>query len=210
VIVRFLFLSRSLNGDDTMTRAHLFFSFIALTLFSSVLVSQQKEQTAVNKKSIYDFSMKTIDGKDQSLADFKGNVLLIVNVASQCGYTPQYKDIESVYEKYKKKGFKVLAFPANNFGEQEPGTDQEIKTFCESKYSVTFDLFSKISVKGDDQHPLYRYITKDSPYPGDVKWNFQKYLVDKNGTIVAMFPSRVKPTDQAFIEKLEALLSPGA
>ena len=164
----------------------------------------------MSNQSVYDFSMKTIDGKEQSLADFKGNVLLIVNVASFCGFTPQYKDLESVYEKYKAKGFRILAFPANNFGEQEPGTDQEIKTFCESKYSVTFNLFSKISVKGDDQHPLYRYITKDSPCPGDIKWNFQKYLVDKNGTIVAMFPSRVKPTDNVFVEKLEALLSPGA
>lgn len=193
-----------------MTRAHLFFSFIFLTLFSSVLVSQQKEQAAVNNKSIYDFSMKTIDGKDESLADFKGSVLLVVNVASLCGYTPQYKDLEAVYEKYKQKGFKILAFPANNFGEQEPGSDQEIKTFCQSNYSVTFNLFSKISVKGEDQHPLYRYITKDSPFPGDVKWNFQKYLVDKNGAIVAMFPSRVKPTDKAFIDKLESLLNPGA
>jgi len=193
-----------------MMRSSFFLSFILLNLLSSVIVSQPKEQTAVDKKSIYDFTMKTIDGKEKSLADYKGDVLLVVNVASLCGYTPQYKDLEEVYEKYKEKGFHILAFPANNFGEQEPGTDSEIKTFCESKYSVTFDLFSKISVKGDDQHPLYRYITKDSPFPGDVKWNFQKYLVDKKGNIVAMFPSRVKPTDKQFIEKVESLLAQGA
>ncbi len=193
-----------------MTRLNLFLTFMFLILLSSVLVSQPKEQTAVEKKSIYDFTMKSIEGKDISLADYKGEVLLVVNVASLCGYTPQYKDLEEVFEKYKGKGFRILAFPANNFGEQEPGSDKEIKTFCESKYNVTFDLFSKISVKGDDQHPLYRYLTKDSPFPGDVKWNFQKYLVDKQGNIVAMFPSRVKPSDKAFIEKLESLLSQGA
>jgi glutathione peroxidase len=192
-----------------MMRTSYFFSFILLILFSSVLVSQPKEQTAVDKKSIYDFTMKTIDGKEKSLADYKGEVLLVVNVASQCGFTPQYKDLEEVFEKYKDKGFRILAFPANNFGEQEPGSNQEIKTFCQTNYSVTFDLFSKISVKGDDQHPLYRYITKESPFPGDVKWNFQKYLVDKDGNIVAMFPSRVKPTDKAFIEKVESLLGQG-
>ena len=186
-----------------------FLPFILLILFTSVLVSQPKEQTLVDTKSIYDFTMKTIDGKAKSLADYKGEVLLVVNVASQCGYTPQYKDLEEVFEKYKGKGFRILAFPANNFGEQEPGSDQEIKTFCQTNYSVTFDLFSKISVKGDDQHPLYSYITKESPFPGDVKWNFQKYLVDKNGNIVAMFPSRVKPTDKAFIEKVESLLGQG-
>ena len=192
-----------------MMRLNLSLSFISLILLASVLVSQPKEQAAVEKKSIYDFTMKSIDGKDKHLADYKGEVLLVVNVASLCGYTPQYRDLEEVFEKYKGKGFRILAFPANNFGEQEPGSDKEIKTFCESKYSVTFDLFSKISVKGGDQHPLYQYITKDSPFPGDVKWNFQKYLVDKQGNIVAMFPSRVNPTDKSFIDKLESLLDNG-
>jgi len=192
-----------------MRRSGFILPILFSILLSSVLVSQPKEQKAVDMKSIYDFTMKTIDGKEKSLADYKGEVLLVVNVASFCGFTPQYKDLEEVFEKYKEKGFRILAFPANNFGEQEPGTDKEIKTFCESKYNVTFDLFSKISVKGDDQHPLYRYITKDSPFPGDVKWNFQKYLVDKKGNIVAMFPSRVKPTDKPFTEKLESLLGQG-
>ena len=190
-----------------MARSILFTSLTALLVLPLLLFSQTKENPPVNQKSIYDFTMKTIDGKERSLADYKGDVLLVVNVASFCGFTPQYKDLEQVYEKYKGKGFRILAFPANNFGKQEPGSDSEIKTFCESKYNVTFDMFSKISVKGDDQHPLYQYITKDSPFPGDIKWNFQKYLVDKKGNIVAMYPSRVKPTDQTVIDKIESLLN---
>jgi glutathione peroxidase len=177
-------------------------SFLTL----STAAAQKKEITPVETKGLYSFVMKTIDGKDRPLADYKGKVLLVVNVASFCGNTPQYKDLEEVYQKYRGKGFVVLGFPANNFGEQEPGTDAEIKTFCDTKYSVTFDLFSKISVKGGDQHPLYHFITKDSPFPGEVKWNFQKYIVDKHGTIVAMYPPKVKPTDKDVIEKLESLL----
>jgi len=161
----------------------------------------------VDQQGIYGFTMKTIDGKDKHLADYKGKVLLIVNVASFCGNTPQYKDLEEVYLKYKEKGFAILGFPANDFGAQEPGTDQEIKDFCSTKYDVTFDLFSKISVKGVDQHPLYRYITTESPFPGDVRWNFQKYLVDRDGNIVAMFPSKMKPKESQVIEKIESLLN---
>ena len=193
-----------------MTRAKTVFLLLPFLVLSSAAFSRQKEQSAVDtKKTIYDFTMKTIDGKDKSLADYKGDVLLVVNVASFCGYTPQYKDLETTYEKYKGKGFKILGFPANNFGQQEPGSDKEIKDFCESKYNVTFDLFSKISVKGDDQHPLYRYLTNDTPFRGDVKWNFQKYLVDRKGNIVAMFPSKVKPTDKEFVEEVETLLNQG-
>jgi glutathione peroxidase len=180
----------------------------ALILFPPIhqLITQPPADAATGSKNIYSFTMKTIDGKEKSLSDYKGKVLLVVNVASLCGFTPQYKDLEATYLKYKDKGFRILAFPANNFGHQEPGTDKEIKQFCQSKYSVTFDMFSKISVKGDDQHPLYQYLTKDSPFPGEVKWNFQKYLVDRDGNIVAMFPSRVKPTDKEVVEKIEALL----
>lgn len=180
---------------------------VPIMLFLTLQVfAQQKGKPNVDNKGIYTFTMKTIDGTEKPLAKYKGNVLLVVNVASFCGYTPQYKDLEAVYEKYKNKGFQILAFPANNFGEQEPGSDKEIKEFCEMNYKVTFDMFSKISVKGEDQHPLYQYITKESPFPGDVKWNFQKYLVDKHGNIVAMFPSKIKPTDSEFIQKLETLL----
>jgi glutathione peroxidase len=156
---------------------------------------------------LYGFTMKTIDGKERSLAEYKGRVLLLVNVASQCGYTPQYKDLEEVYQKYKKSGLMVLGFPANNFGAQEPGTDEEIKEFCSTTYSVTFDMFSKISVKGEDQHPLYKYLTTQTQVPGEVKWNFQKYLVDRKGTVVAMIPTKTKPTNDDVVSKIEALLA---
>jgi glutathione peroxidase len=179
-----------------------------LMLFPPIhqLFTQPHAGPATDPKNIYSFTMKTIDGKEKSLSDYKGEVVLVVNVASFCGFTPQYKDLEATYLKYKDEGFRILAFPANNFGQQEPGSDTEIKQFCQTKYDVTFDLFSKISVKSPDQHPLYQYLTKDSPFPGDVKWNFQKYLVDREGNVVAMFPSRVKPTDKKVVEKIEALL----
>jgi glutathione peroxidase len=151
--------------------------------------------------------MKTIDGKDKLLSDYKGKVLLVVNVASKCGHTPQYKGLEALYQKYGKEGFMILGFPANNFFRQEPGTDSEIKEFCTTKYNVTFDMFSKISVKGDDQHPLYQYLTKESPFPGDVKWNFQKYLVDRNGSIVAKFDPKVEPEDTTVIQAVEKYLN---
>jgi glutathione peroxidase len=156
---------------------------------------------------IYTFTMKRINGTEESLALYKGKVLMLVNVASKCGYTPQYKDLEALYRKYKSRGFEILAFPANNFGSQEPGSDEQILEFCKTNYDVTFPLFSKISVKGDDQHPLYRYITRDSPIPGEIRWNFQKYLVDRKGNLVAMFPSRIKPTDEELVKLIEKLLA---
>jgi glutathione peroxidase len=189
-----------------MVRSASLFAALALTVVTLELFAQPKEKPTVPSKGVYSFTMKTIDGKEKSLSEYRGSVLLVVNVASFCGYTPQYKDLEELYRKYKSQGFRILAFPANNFGQQGPGSDKEIKEFCETKYSVTFDLFSKISVKGEDQHPLYQYITKESPFPGEVKWNFQKYLVDKKGEIVAMFPSRVKPTDKGVLERIESLL----
>src|SRR3990172_8003687 len=133
-----------------MTRHFIFPALLLLAYPAANLFSQQTESKSVSSQSIYDFKMKTIDGEAKSLSDYKGKVLMVVNVASFCGNTPQYKDLEAVYRKYKDKGFSIVAFPANNFGEQEPGTDQEIKKFCSSKYDVTFDLFSKISVRGDD------------------------------------------------------------
>jgi len=156
---------------------------------------------------IYSFIVKTIDGKDKPLSDYKGKVLLIVNVASKCGHTPQYKGLESVYKKYKDRGFMVLGFPANNFLWQEPGTNEDIKNFCTLNYGVTFDMFSKISVKGSNQDPLYRYLAKESPVPGTVTWNFQKYLVDRKGNVVAKFAPGVKPEEKDVIDKIEQLLS---
>ena len=138
-------------------------------------------------KTVYDFTVKDIDGKDVSLSQYKGKVLLIVNVASLCGNTPQYKDIETLYEKYKGKGLVVLGFPANNFMGQEPGSDKEIKQFCTKEYAVTFPMFSKISVKGKDIAPLYSYLTQKSEngvIDAKVGWNFQKYLISKNGKVI--------------------------
>ena len=173
----------------------------------------QSQDTSLEKKKmnndtgVYGFTMKTIDGKDKPLADYKGDVLLIVNVASFCGNTPQYKDLENLYESYKDKGFKILAFPANNFGAQEPGTNEEIKTFCDNTYHVTFDLFSKISVKGDDQHPLYRYLTTGTDFKGDIGWNFAKFLVDRNGRVVARYAPKKIPTDDEVVQKIKQLIA---
>jgi len=146
--------------------------------------------------SVLDFTMKSIDGQASPLAAYKGKVVMIVNVASRCGYTPQYEGLEAVYRKYKDRGLVILGFPANNFGGQEPGTDEEIKTFCSSKYSVTFPMFSKISVKGDDKAPLYEFLTDAKANPstaGDIKWNFTKFLVDRGGKVIGRFEPAVKP-----------------
>ncbi len=188
-------------------------SFIVLALALPLFGAAQEKHAAVKGKrtvetSIYDFTMKDIDGKPVSLASYKGETLLIVNTASECGFTPQYEGLEKLYETYGNRGFKILAFPANNFGAQEPGTDAEIKTFCNLKYKTTFPIFSKISVKGSDQHPLYAYLTKDSPFPGEVKWNFQKYLVSPSGKIVARYLSAVEPMSKELRADLEKLLPP--
>ena len=157
--------------------------------------------------SLYDFTMDDIDGKPVNLSQYKGKVLLVVNTASFCGNTPQYSDLETMYEQYHEKGFEILAFPANNFGQQEPGTNAEIKGFCLTKYSVSFPLFSKISVKGSDKHPLYQYLTEQSPFPGDVEWNFQKYLVDRSGNVVGKFHHRMKPLSPEIVNEVERVLA---
>lgn len=158
-------------------------------------------------RGVFSFTMKTIDGKDKRLADYQGNVLLVVNTASKCGFTPQYSTLEKLYEKYKDRGFRILAFPANNFGGQEPGSNGDIKNFCSTNYGVSFDLFSKISVKGDDIHPLYAYLTKDSGFPGDIKWNFNKFLVDRHGKVVARFDSKTDPMSDELVTQVESLLT---
>jgi glutathione peroxidase len=162
---------------------------------------------AAKATSIFDFTMDDIDGKPVNLDQYRGKVLLVVNTASFCGNTPQYSDLEKMYETYQEKGFEILAFPANNFGQQEPGTNQEIKNFCFTKYSLTFPLFSKISVKGEDKHPLYRYLTEQSPFPGEVEWNFQKYLIDRSGKVVARYHHRTKPLSDEIVRGVETALS---
>jgi glutathione peroxidase len=157
---------------------------------------------------IYTFTLNSIDGTPAPLANYKGKVVLVVNVASQCGYTPQYSALEATYEKYKDQGFVILGFPANNFGAQEPGTNEEIKTFCTRKYSVTFPMYSKISVKGADQSPLYAYLTKETGkgITGDIKWNFTKFLVDRNGNVVQRFEPAVTPDSKEVVSAIEKQL----
>lgn len=162
------------------------------------------------EKSMYEFTMKNIDGNDVKLDAYKGNVLMIVNVASKCGLTPQYEALEAMYKKYKDRGFVVLGFPANNFLGQEPGTEKEIKEFCKLKYDVTFPMFSKISVKGTDQHPFYTFLTNKQSNPGfdgDITWNFEKFLADKNGKIVARFSPRTLPDDAKVVEAVETAIA---
>jgi glutathione peroxidase len=160
--------------------------------------------------SIYEFTMKSIDGQPVSLKSYKGNVVLLVNVASKCGFTPQYTALESLYEKYKDRGFVIVGVPANNFGQQEPGTNEEIKTFCSRKYNVTFPMMSKVSVLGDDETPLYRYLTDKSTNPkfgGDIKWNFTKFLFDRNGNLVERFEPPVKPDAPEVQSAVESALA---
>nr|AUN37220.1 glutathione peroxidase family protein [uncultured bacterium] len=160
--------------------------------------------------SVLDYKMRDIDGKDVKLNKYKGKVLLVVNTASKCGYTPQYEGLQATYTKYKDQGFYVLGFPANNFGGQEPGTETEIKEFCTSKYHVTFPMFAKISVKGDDMDPLYKFLTSKETNPdfaGDITWNFNKFLVDRNGKVVARFTSKETPESPAVTAAIEKYLS---
>jgi glutathione peroxidase len=159
--------------------------------------------------SVYDFTLPSIDGINAPLAQYKGKVLLLVNVASKCGYTPQYAGLESLYEKYKDQGLVVIGFPANNFGAQEPGTNEEIKSFCTRTYHVSFPMYAKISVKGSDKAPLYQYLTEEaSPATnGEIGWNFTKFVVDRTGRVIARFESKIKPEDSALTSVIEKALS---
>jgi glutathione peroxidase len=152
----------------------------------------------------HDFSAKTITGQDKKLADYKGQVLLVVNVASECGLTPQYKGLEALNKKYRERGLRVLGFPANEFGAQEPGANAEIKTFCEKNYGVTFDMFGKVVVKGDGIHPLFDWLTKETG--GEIKWNFGKFLVGKNGEIIKRFEPKVEPESAEVTQAIESAL----
>jgi len=160
-------------------------------------------------KSIYDFTMRTIDGQDVSLREYGGKVVMVVNVASRCGFTPQYAGLEALYEKYKNRGFVIVGVPANNFAQQEPGTNEEIKTFCSRKYNVTFPMMSKVSVKGDDKTPLYQYLTdpsQDPKFGGDIKWNFTKFLFDRSGKPVARFEPATTPDSPEVAAAIESAL----
>lgn len=161
------------------------------------------------QKSIYDFTISSIDGQQVSLDSYKGKVVLLVNVASKCGFTPQYAGLEAVYEKYKDRGLVIVGVPANNFAQQEPGTNAEIKTFCTRKYNVSFPMMAKVSVKGDDETPLYHFLTDastDPQFAGDIKWNFTKFLFDRDGKPVARFEPATTPDSPQVTSAIEAAL----
>jgi len=165
---------------------------------------------AFGASSVYDFTLNSIDGAPTPLSTFKGKVVLLVNVASKCGYTPQYAGLEKLYEKYKDKGLVLVGVPANNFGGQEPGSNAEIKMFCSRNYNVTFPMMSKVSVKGSDQTPLYQYLTGPSANPktaGDIKWNFTKFLIDKKGNVINRFESAITPESADLVKAIESALA---
>ncbi len=164
------------------------------------------EQDSSDVPKALRFKMKSIDGEEVDLAKYAGKVIVIVNVASRCGMTPQYEDLQKLHEDYGDKGVVVLGFPCNQFGSQEPGSEADIKTFCSTKYGVTFDMFSKIDVKGDQASDLYKHLTEQDVKPqgsGPVKWNFEKFVLDQSGNVIARFGSRVKPSSKDFIEVIE-------
>ena len=179
------------------------------TILSLALLFAASFLVAADAKSIYDFTMNSIDGQPVSLKSYKGKVVLLVNVASKCGFTPQYAGLEKLYEKYKDKGFVIVGVPANNFAQQEPGTNEEIKTFCSRKYNVSFPMMSKVSVLGEDKTPLYRYLTDtqtDPKFGGDIKWNFTKFLFDRKGNPVARFEPAVTPDSPEVQAAVESAL----
>ncbi|ULL15804.1 glutathione peroxidase [Paenibacillus sp. H1-7] len=156
--------------------------------------------------SIYELSVQTADGASRSVSEYKGKVLLIVNVASKCGFTPQYAGLEKLNQQWKDRGLVILGFPCNDFGGQEPGTLEEIQQFCSLNYGVTFEVMDKVAILGEDKHPLYRYLTEHSQPQGDVKWNFEKFLISRDGDIAGRFSSKVAPEDEELQQAIEKLL----
>ena len=186
-----------------MNKKTILVLFILLVLPLKLTLAEDNNMDSTNHVNI---TFGTITGDTTSLADYKGKVVLLFNAASKCGFTPQYEDLEKLYQTYKDSGLVVIGFPANNFGNQEPGTNEEILDFCRINYGVTFPMMSKISVKGDNKHPLFVYLTEKSNYPGEIKWNFEKFLLDKNGQLIARHESRVKPFDKELVTQIERLL----
>jgi glutathione peroxidase len=201
-----------------MKNAVVLLTATALLGIASGVVNSEDKKGDKEVPAVLNFKMKRLDGKPGDLSTYKGKVVLMVNVASQCGLTPQYKQLEGLHEKYNEKGLAVLGFPANEFGAQEPGTDDEIATFCKAKYDVKFDMFSKVVVKGEGQCPLYKYLTsnetkyvatdKTEPkYTGDISWNFEKFLIGRNGELVVRFAPRVKPDSEEVTKAIETELA---
>lgn len=195
-------LSLALEGWERYRVPMITVQRLLFLIIASLLVGS----TAMAQQSFYDISAKTIDGSQESMSAYKGKVLLIVNTASQCGFTPQYAGLEKLYEQYKDRGFVVLGFPSNDFGSQEPGADAEIKHFCTSKFGVSFPLYSKVQVVGAGRAPIYQFLTS-STGGAEVGWNFEKFLVDKSGHVVGRFSSNVKPSDPELTTSIEKALS---
>lgn len=191
------------------------FAFVALaTLLAALAVPASPTCAAArgtkpvnSTQSIYDFKVQSIDGKEVSLAAYRGKTLLIVNTASHCGFTRQYESLQSLYKRYSARGFVILGFPANNFMGQEPGSNEEIQTFCSTKFKVSFPLFAKISVKGKDIAPLYTYLTHDTDFTGAIPWNFTKFLVNPEGKVVARFDPATDPLEEPVLNAIEPLLA---
>ncbi len=179
----------------------------ALGLSIGLMTVAAAKDTGAEPMSALAFKMKDIDGKDIDLNKYSGKVVLFVNVASKCGYTKQYTGMETLYKKYKDKGFVLIGVPANNFGSQEPGSDADIKEFCSTKYNVSFPMLSKVSVKGDDITPLYKHLTTNASEKGAVTWNFEKFLINKKGEIVGRYKSKVTPEDEGLQKDIEAALA---
>jgi glutathione peroxidase len=190
-------------------RSFVLSSIVGSSVFLMVLGSLaivSAADAAKKATSILEFHVKDIDGNEINLSKYQGKVLLVVNTASQCGYTPQYKELEAVYEKFKDQGLEVLAFPANEFGAQEPGSDEQIKEFCSATYHVSFPLFSKIVVKGKEIHPIYEFLTSESTNPkfaGPISWNFTKFLINRKGEVIARFQPGDKPMSAKVAELIE-------
>lgn len=175
-------------------------------IVSEINHSKQNENTIMNTNTIYDFKVKDLAGAEFDFTSLKGKKIMIVNTASECGLTPQYEQLQTVYETYKDKNFVIVGFPANNFGAQEPGTNEQIATFCKKNYGVSFPMMAKISVKGNDMHPIYQFLTqkvKNGLQDSEVQWNFQKYLIDENGHLVKVISPRTLPNDAEIINWIE-------
>jgi glutathione peroxidase len=179
---------------------------IIISLFVPFLYNMLVFSQTTEPINIHSISVKTADGNERFLSYYKGKVLLIVNVASYCGYTPQYSELQKIYEIYKSRGFEILAFPCNDFGNQEPGTLEEIRTFCQNKYNVTFEIFDKVTIIGQNKSELYTKLIQFPP-EGDISWNFEKFIIDKSGNVTARFKSKVKPDSPEVINVIETLLN---
>lgn len=177
-----------------------------LRLVAALALAAVPAGGAATPSSVYDFEVKTIDGRTTTLAEYRGRALVIVNTASRCDYTPQYKGLEALYREYKDRGLVVLAFPSNDFGAQEPGSNDEIRRFCRLRYQTTFPLFAKVAVKGDAAHPLYKHLVAQPLHGGEVTWNLNKFLVAPDGTVVAHLPAGADPASDDFKRQVEALL----